>query len=244
MRKRALLVPLLVLLALTASAQKSVEYKAFADSADGFSNLYRGSAPLAYRFLHTGTFFAYGVEFLQGEVMFNDKLYTDVMLNLNSHLDELYLFIKETGRYVVLNKDFVDYFSIAQRKFHHFREGKKGEKDTLSPGFYELLYGDESARLFKKTKKVYAERINHFASAATNSKLERMFTPLYSYHLIKEGDTYNIKRFGDILTIYSIRRKEIRPLIREKNLDVTKEKESSFTEIIRFIETSGISGKK
>jgi len=235
---------LLALFAFTASAQKSVEYKAFADSADGFSNLYRGSAPLAYRFLHTGTFFAYGVEFLPGEVMFNDKLYTDVMLNLNSHLDELYLFIKETGRYVVLNKDFVDYFSIAQRKFHHFRESKKGETDTLSPGFYELLYGNESARLYKKTKKVYAERINHFASATTNSKLERIFMPIYSYYLIKEGYTHNVKRFGDILSIYEVRRKEIRPLIREKNLDVTKDKENAFREIISFIETSGISRKK
>jgi hypothetical protein len=244
MRKRALLVPLLVLFALTASAQKSVEYKAFADSADGFSNLYRGSAPLAYRFLHTGTFFAYGVEFLPGEVMFNDKLYTDVMLNLNSHLDELYLFVKETGRYVVLNKDFVDYFSIAQRKFYHFRESKTSEADTLSPGFYELLYGNESSRLFKRTKKVYAERINHFASSVTNSKLERMFMPIYSYYLIKEKETHNLKRFRDILSIYNIRRRELRPLIREKSLDVTKDKENSFTEIIKFIESSGISGKK
>ncbi|PKO97968.1 MAG: hypothetical protein CVU13_12370 [Bacteroidetes bacterium HGW-Bacteroidetes-8] len=243
MRKRALLIPLFVLFALAASAQKSIEYKAFADSADGFSNLYRGSAPLAYRFLHTGTFFAYGVEFLPGEVLFNDKLYTDVMLNLNSHLDELYLFIKETGRYVVLNKNFVDYFSIAHRKFYHFRESKKSEADTLSPGFYELLYGNESARLFKKTKKVYAERINHFASAATNSKLERMFMPLYSYYLIKDKETYNIKRFRDILSIYDIRRRDLRPLIREKSLDVTKDKENSFTEIISFIETSGISRK-
>jgi hypothetical protein len=243
MRKRALLVSLIALFTLAASAQKSVEYKAFADSADGFSNLYRGSAPLAYRFLHTGTFFAYGVEFLPGEVIFNDKLYTDIMLNLNSHLDELYLFVKETGRYVVLNKDFVDYFSIAQRKFYHFRESKKNVADTLSPGFYELLYGNESARLFKKTKKVYAERINHFASAATNSKLERMFMPLYSYYLIKEGDTYSIKRFRDILSTYGVRKREIRPLIREKSLDVTKDKENSFTEIIRFIETSGISRK-
>ncbi len=244
MRKRALLVPLLALFALTATAQKSVEYKAFADSADGFSNLYRGSAPLAYRFLHTGTFFAYGVDFLSGEVLFNDKLYTDVMLNINSHLDELYLFISESGRYVVLNKDFVDHFTIGTKKFHHFREGKKGETDTLAPGFYELLYGGDPARLYKKTKKVYAERINHFASAATNSKLERMFMPLYSYYLIKDGNTHNIKRFRDILTIYGVRRREIRPLIREKNLDVTKEKEISFTEIIRFIETSGISQKK
>ena len=68
--------------------------------------------------------------------------------------------------------------------------------------------------------------------------------PIYSYYLIKEKETHNVKRFRDILSIYSIRRKELRPLIREKSLDVTKDKENSFTEIIKFIETSGISGKK
>ncbi len=68
--------------------------------------------------------------------------------------------------------------------------------------------------------------------------------PIYSYYLIKEKETHNIKRFRDILSIYNVRRRELRPLIREKSLDVTKNKENSFTEIIRFIETTGISGKK
>jgi len=244
MKKWSLLLLLLLFTSLKMSAQKSEEYKIFFENADGLSNLYRGPAPLAYRFLHTGTFFAYGVEFLQGEVIFNNKLYVDVKLNLNSHLDELYLYIKDSERYVVLNKDFVDFFTLGERKFVNIKKDSDTEQTSPDPGYYEVLYSNSTLRLLKKTKKIYSERINNYSSAATNSKVERIFSPEYSYYLIKGKNVKYVKRLKDIISFLGVKRGDVKPFIREKNLDMRHNKDQSFTEIIKFINKKGTTPAK
>ncbi len=216
----------------------------FIENADGLSNLYRGAAPLAYRFLHTGTFFAYGVEFLQGEVMFNNKFYVDVKLNLNGHMDELYLYIKETERYVVLNKDFVDFFKIGERSFINIKKQAANGRTFPDAGYYEVMFSNSSVKFLKKTRKLYSERINNYASASTNSKVERLFTPEFSYYLIKEEKSANIKRLRDIVSFFGIRRGDVKAFIRERDLDLRHNKDNSFTEIIKFIENKGITPSK
>ncbi len=244
MKKWSLLLLLLLFMSLKLSAQKSEEYKIFFENADGLSNLYRGPAPLAYRFLHTGTFFAYGVEFLQGEVIFNNKLYVDVRLNLNSHIDELYLYVKDSERYVVLNKDFVDFFTLGEKKFINIKKISDKEKSSPEPGYYELLFANNSVRLLKKTKKIYSERINNYSSAATNSKVERIFSPEFSYYLIRGKDVKYVKRLRDITSFLGVKRGEVKPFIREKDLDLRHNKDQSFTEIIKFIYKQGATPAK
>ena len=239
MKKWSILLPFLLFTTLKMSAQKSEEYKIFFENADGLSNLYRGPAPLAYRFLHTGTFFAYEVEFLRGDVIYNNKLYVDVKLNLNSHLDELYLYIKDSERYVVLNKNFVDFFTIGERKFVNIKRNSEDTKSSPEPGYYEVLYSGNAAKLLKKTKKIYSERINNYSSAATNSKVERIFSPEYSYYIIKGKDVKYVKRLRDIISCFGIRRGDVKPLIKEKDLDLRHNKDISFTEIIKFIDKKG-----
>ncbi len=239
MKKWSLLVLLLLFTSLKLSAQKSEEYKIFFENADGLSNLYRGPAPLAYRFLHTGTFFAYGVEFLQGEVIFNNKLYVDIKLNLNSHLDELYLYVKDSERYVVLNKEFVDFFTLGERRFINIKKTLENEKTSPDPGYYEVLYSNSAVKLLKKTKKIYSERINNYSSSSTNSKVERIFSPEYSYYIIKGKDVKYVKRMRDIISFFGVKRGIVKPFIREKNLDLRHNKDQSFTEIIKFIHKNG-----
>ena len=89
----------------------------------------------------------------------------------------------------------------------------------------------------KKIKKIYAERINETASIQTKSKLERMFLVSESYYLLKEGSFHLIKKKSDLLSYYKEKKRDIRQLIREKNLDFRRDKDHSFSEIIRFVES-------
>ncbi|HCT95245.1 MAG: hypothetical protein A2X19_10065 [Bacteroidetes bacterium GWE2_39_28] len=236
--KKFILASLLYLFLSTLFAQTGEDYKKFIENAEGYSNLYRGTAPLAYKFTHTGTYFAYSPDFQIGTVRYNSKIYTNLMLNLNSHLDELYLFISYSGRYVVLNNDFVESFTMGTKEFHNITLQKGDNTPGLSPGYYEVLYKNDSAKLYKKIKKTYAERINQSASSETNSKLERMFLATNTYHLVKGEKVYGVKRVGDIIRIYPAKRKEIRHLIREKNLDARSNRDNSFAEIIKFVEST------
>lgn len=234
--RKFILTPLLCLILLPLLAQTGGDYKIFTESAEGYSNLYRGTAPLAYKFTHTGTYYAYSADFMDGIVKYNNKLYSNLKLNLNSHLDELYLFIKHTGRYVVLNKDYVDYFKMGEREFRHIREMKGSKGDMLSPGYYEVLYKKDDLILYKKIRKTYAERINQAVNAETKSKVERLFIASFSYYLVKGENVKSIKRVGEIIKLYPSVRKEIRQLIREKNLDQRADRDHAFTEIIKFVE--------
>ncbi|MDP3398251.1 MAG: hypothetical protein Q8S23_03820 [Bacteroidales bacterium] len=242
--KKFILAPLLCFFIYPLFAQIGEDYNKFTENAAGYSNLYRGTAPLAYKFTHTGTYFAFLPEFQSGTVRYNNKTYTNIMLNLNSHMDELYLFISYSGRYLVLNKDFVDSFTMGTKEFHNIVSQNRENISGLSPGYYEALYTNSSVKLYKKIKKTYAERINQSASSATNSKLERMFLASYTYHLVKGEKAYTVKRVGDIIRVYPAKRKEIRNLIREKDLDARSNRDNTFSEIIKFVESTSPNTKK
>ncbi len=213
--------------------QQERSYDKFVKDAGEFSNIFRGQAPLEYNFFHTGTFYAYSSEFEKGNVMFNGKLYKDIYTNLNSHLDELNVLIKTSGRIVVLNGEFVDYFNMGERNFINI----KNDNQFLQKGYYEVIYKGD-VRLYKKIKKIYSERINEAISAKTQSKLERLFIVSQNYYLIKDNSVKLIKNKSDLLAGFPDRKKDIRQFIREKNLDMKNEKERSFALVLGFVESS------
>jgi hypothetical protein len=214
-------------------AQQGRGYDKFVRDAGEFSNIYRGQAPLEYNFFHTGTFYAYSSEFEKGNVMFNGKLYKDIYMNLNSHLDDLNVLIKTSGRIVVLNGEFVEFFNMGKREFINLRS----DNQSLQKGYYEVLYNGD-ARLYKKTTKTYSERINESISFKTQSKLERLFIVSESYYLIKENSVKLIKNKADLLSGFRDRKRDIRQFIRERNLDMKKDKDRSFALVIGFVEST------
>lgn len=217
-------------------SQESGDYELFMEEAKELSNLYRGAAPLNYRFIYTGTYFAYSSEYVQGNVFYNHKLYKDVLLNLNSHLDELYVFVKENGMPVMLNKEFVERFNIGTRNFINFKFN--GTNATLQDGYYEVLWSNNRDRLIKKNRKKYEERVNQTAHIGTDSKVERIFLSSNHYYLLNNRTSKEIKRAAHIRSFYGVSSSKIRKHIRENELDVRHNKDVAFTSIVEFINSS------
>ncbi|MFA6769859.1 MAG: hypothetical protein WCR71_01640 [Bacteroidales bacterium] len=233
MIKKILAISLLLIYFTTSYSQESGDYELFVEEAKELSNLYRGAAPLNYKFKYTGTYFAYSEEYVLGNVFYNDKLYKDVLLNLNSHLDELYVFVSENGMPVMLNKKFVEKFNIDNRDFINFKFN--GTEIPLEDGYYEVLWSNSENKLIKKTIKKYEERINHLANLETNSKIERFFLHSDQYYLLKEGSVKEIKRVSHIRSFYGVSGSLIRKHIRDKALDVKHNKDAAFISIVEFV---------
>ncbi len=223
-------------------SQKQEDYDLFVNEAKELSNLYRGAAPLRYNFLFTGTYFAYSEEYIQGDVFYNDKQYKDVLLNLNSHIDELYVLVKESGLPVMLNKDFVKQFNIGDRHFKNLTFKKNNL--SLEDGYYEVLWNKDRDWLLKKTIKKYEERINIMAYAQASNKVERVFHNTIQYYLIRDNFAKKIKRASDLRSSYGVSAGELRRYIKEANIEVRHNEDFAFTRILEFINSSLLKDSK
>ncbi len=230
MKKPALLIIMLFAFGLL-SAQD--DYKSFMESAGSNSALFKGAAPLLYRFVYTGTYYAYEKTYLEGDVLYNGKHYKGVRLNLNSHLDELIALDVKNNRNVQLNKVYVDSFTIGARKFVNIRE--RENSGMITPGYYELLY-DNSVTVYKKIVKVYTETINQ-EYIASNRGLIKKFVSSVKYLLKNENGVYTIKRKRDLLDLYPDMKKEIRKYIRTNEISFKEESvDEAIVSVLSFID--------
>ena len=218
---------LLVLFPLFAMSQSVDYYSAYMEKAGINSVLYRGSAPFSYHFSHEGTYYAYDSNFQNGEILYNGKKYSDVMINLNSHLDELILKIPESISTVIANKNFVTKFSYGGRDFINIKNRENGFPES---GYYQLLYGVKDT-LLKKIRKTYVEEIPQHSASATVKKL---FETETSYFLFSNGKWSKIKNRRELLRGYPTIKRNIIKFIRDSRLDFATNKENSFVEVVKY----------
>ena len=216
-------------------SQNGTDYDKFVAEAGDYLNLYRGTSPLPYKTLHIGTYYAFSEEFEKGDLYYNGKIYHGVEMNLNSHLDELYVKVPGSGRAVMLNKEFINKFSLGKRNF--LLLDKRREKGAPQSGFYEILY-DGQAKLYKKIRKVLSEKIGSSVNPVTRSKIERRFELVETYYLFKSGEWHKIPRRNSLLMQYREKRLEIRKFIRNNGLNSLSDIDIVYASIMKFAEST------
>lgn len=215
-------------------SQNGTDYDKFVAEAGDYLNLYRGTSPLPYKTLHSGTYYAFSEEFEKGDLYYNGKIYHGVEMNLNSHLDELYVKVPESGRAVMLNKGFINKFSLGKKNF--FLMDKRDEKGAPQPGFYEIVY-DGKAKLYKKIRKVISEKVGSSLNTVTKSNIERKFELIQTYYLFKAGEWHKIPRRNSLLMQYREKRLEIRRFIRKNSLNSISDVDIIYASIMKFAES-------
>lgn len=203
-------------------------YKLYMDTTGSNSVLYRGNAPVNYHFKHEGSYYIFDENFQKGEVFFNGRRYTGILINLNSHTDELIVKIPESISTVIANKTFVQKFNFHRKLFINFSSKKKGAPQA---GYYELLYGGRDT-LMKKIRKVYIEQIPQGGSGS----IVRIFRTDESYHIYSSGVWKSAYKKRDLLKIYSKQRREIVKHLKEAGADFSINKEQAFIEVVKFAE--------
>ena len=108
----------------------------FEKDAGALSTLFRGRLQKNTTFRYNGTFYLDTRTFRKGDVLYNGKYYTDVLLNLNASTQELVIRPEANSAGVILYRDQVAWFSIGNRRFVNLRY--IGLKDAPE-GYYEVI---------------------------------------------------------------------------------------------------------
>ena len=117
---------LVLLLALSFGEVSGQQYpqKSYQESVDMQSLLYRGRVERRYAYRYQGTYFAYQDKYVKGEVYFNKRHYSDVLINLNSHRDRVSVTKSEGQLPVILDRRYVEWFKMGSRLFVNIENGK------------------------------------------------------------------------------------------------------------------------
>jgi hypothetical protein len=209
-------------------AQNEVDSKIFIDSAQANSLLYRGKLSLHYgqKTPNDGsTYFSYSKDFEVGNVVYHGKLYKNVFLNLNAETDELYVKEPVNGFPVLIDRDFVDSFSIGYRKYIYYKQ----EADSdLKNGYYEVLYSGRM-KLYKKIQKV-------FYTSVVDGVAKRGFTKWESFYLCKEREWVQVNTKADLKKIFKSQQKIVDHLSKTLNLNFRKNKEVALLEVLTYLD--------
>lgn len=212
------------------SAQNRVDYGVFIAKAQGHSGLYRGELPMQYGSKapnDASTYFAYSTDFRNGDVLFRGKLYTGVALNLNAHIDELYVKDPIDGIYILVNKNFVDFFSFGEHRFVHH---KQELGSALAGGYYEVLYAGE-IKLYKKIKK------NFFENLRDGLYVKKGYTLNESFYFLKNDKWYRVGTKRELKKLYPEQTKTIDQIVKSRGLDFSnKNRERALIEIATHID--------
>jgi len=222
-----LLTPLITL------SQPRENFDSFMKEAGMNSVLFRGSAPMTYEFRYTGTYYAYSPEFQPGEITYNGKKYYDVLMNLNSHTDDLLLKFNGSVITVTVNKEFVDDFTIGKRRFINFRGGTS--EGAPQAGYYELMFSG-SDTLLKKIRKQYKEEIPQTLSGNERT-MNRYFKQIEDYYLLQGGRWSSVKNRKSLFNAYAQFKRELSHFSREANLNFYDNRDESFTAVMKYAET-------
>lgn len=229
--KERFLIVLFSIQGIILSAQTHRDYELFMLAAKENSLLYRGITPYVYnkKAPNDGTtYYAYSSSFEAGSLIFDGKLYHDVLLNLNADLDELYLKDNDGGT-LLINKDFVDYCYIGSRKFINNKQEKIAP--NFKNGYYEILY-DGNTKLYKKIKKSYDETL------LVDKTRIKSYELTVNYYLFKDGQYYKIKGKADFLMHHKAYKKEIKKVTKVMKFNFRAGKEQAFIEILQYLENN------
>lgn len=197
------------------AAQDVSDYSYFMGQSGMKSNVYRGEIAFRYPFKYEGTYYAYQEEYEKGDVVYNQKTYSGLLLNLNSHIDELCVQAYDEIVATYLKKELVSSFTLGNKEFVHL---------TLPEynGYFQVLYRGDVI-IYKKIKKNYMEEVDQ-SVLGSNMMLERVFNPINKYYLVRDNVFYSIDTKRQFLQCFSN----------------TAEKRSAK----RFLSTRGVSFRK
>ena len=203
-----------------ATAQSEVGYRSFVDKVGNPSIIKTGTFPIAYHTIREGSFYIQSDEYKRGSVKYNGKMYYDLLLNINAHLDELYIRDISNPNSLVLTKDLIEYFYI-DNKFY------KNLKTEQMSGFYEVIVeGDVS--LYKKVQKTFYQRI-------VDMEVSREFKESVSYFVVSGDNVVKLSSPKKVLNLYEHHKRAIKSELRNTRLNHRVNPDAYLSFIIEWI---------
>lgn len=197
-----------------AHAQTSEIISHYMAESDVYAPIYNGKIPPAYSYDVEGTFFLESLDHYKGSLVYDGKLYTDLVLNLNVHLDELY--ISKPGKRIssIVAKEFVSSFTLGDMQFEQIR--KEEEPGVPQSGYYQVLFKGQHVKMLKRTRKLYGSNTPQEGHAS------HIFTAATTYYVVCDGIYTPVKNKGSFLGALASQKKQLKQFIKDNALDFSK----------------------
>jgi len=194
---KKLFVSVVVLIQWSSLSAQSVDCEIYMHAAGENAMLYRQVFPIAQiRKKSNDRTFPYlsSPMYEKGSLVYRDKLYSNVLLNLDALSDELLLYDTLSYRYLQVNKNFVASFTLSERQFIN-----------IDNAYYEVLY-DGQLEYYKKWKKVYTEK-------TIRESIVRSFETLATLYALRYGKLHKITNLRSLKKIFNApKEKEAQPV--------------------------------
>lgn len=219
--KKGLLLLLSICVSAMSFSQSRDDFERYIEEVGDNALLNNGTVPVVYTGLNDGHCYIYSPEFIMGDVKYAGRVYYDVLLNINAHLDQLYMKHPVTGNLSVLAKGKVEFFNIGEREYVNFN------RDEMV-GFYEVMIGGDLT-LYKRVSKEYYQEI-------VDRILYRGFkNAAISYLLEYNGKLYNIKKLSDIYRLFPTKKKEIKSYLAVEEISFKSDPDRCLMTVLELV---------
>jgi hypothetical protein len=180
-------------------------YKAIGENA----HLYNGSEYVSFNYQNGKNPYFQSIFLMNGSVLYDDVLYTDVPLTYDIYYDEVIINRYNQNYRIKLINDKVGYFSFAGHSFVRIVQDS-----TTGPlpgtGYYDRLYNGNVVVLAKRKKK-FEETINNGSAATQYVEDDR-------YFIKKSNVYYPVSNKQSILRVFKDKKKDIQKLLKKNKI--------------------------
>lgn len=168
-------------------------------------------------------------DFLNGDITFNGKVFSDRIFKYDTYNDEIVLWIN-TSTTIILNKEMVSEFNINYlgQKYHIINLGE--DTTSIISGFVNVYY-DGPTPLYVKYRK-------EIEILAVDNRYD-LFIDLHRTYIKKDGQILQVSGKGELFKILSERKEQLKQYIKANKLRVTKKEPRSFIPVLEYYDKLG-----
>lgn len=173
---------------------------------------------------YNGDPFLFANYFLPGEISYNGRTFVNVKLKYDIYSDQV-LIPRSLDQIIQLNKEMIDSFKLVfQNRVYTF-----ARLDNNRPeGFVNVLYSGRSILCVR-----YIKRISTVISDHTDGS----FYQVYEVYCMTDGAVYRIENEKDIFELLGVYREQVRKIIKENKIRVSRKAPESYIPVIRFYDS-------
>lgn len=213
----------LALSSLFSSAQTTTELKAFENAAGNGSVLFRGKQANTYNHAANGNPYWSSTTFVPAEIVFEDRLYDDVLVNIDAITDQVLVRKDGSPIAIALPAGSVSAISTGSGHFELVPDGVEG----IPEGLYEIL-GDGDQKVYKHVRKQLKTGTQNMNGDPIGYVDPGYRSDVHDYYAISrtyyfkdlEGRFSRIRNKRDLVKKFPERRSEIRKAVSASGYDL------------------------
>jgi hypothetical protein len=142
----------------------------------------------------------------------------------------------DNGVNVVLNKDFVESFTMGENSFVNLNRNEISA--GLQQGYYQVLWSGAGTKLLKRIRKNYSEKIAQDGNTTSKNKVARSFVPEVEYYIIDDETAYEVRNLNSFRRIFGVKKSLLYKFKKTNNLNLRKDTDNAFSMLMKFIHSS------